>query len=566
MIRVKYSWLIVLLAGLCWGCQETEVLETYEQVKETTQPVPIAFNPYVLSQPEISADTRADLSYLSYIENTNNNNLNYFNFIPCLGFSAGTAKSWGKDKGTAASNNPEYNYRFGRTATNSYIVGVYAFSHGSNNWNAVSSTATANLMTNQPLLRVPKRSGDGFVIINGVDGSGNGYARTLNERSLWDYEPKKYWPIGEKVTFISYYPYQDYEGGQYFRAGVNYPNTGEGKHANEKVQLSGDWYWDPDDPYPQTKYYDDADLTYITPPAAGATGADAFTFKFRQVNNVQKHIDFLLGIKTDLTKENVTDSVRLQLKHTLCGVQFNFEDLGTNWGLQTGQTGPKEIKIKVNSIGFKGLYTKGDVYPDANGNILWKDESLTNYNATEITKYGSDENAYMVTFDDNTGGAIDPPFMMANVDDRPTFTYSSSSGKWTTVNQTSKQIYNKGDFTGSPIYGGNSRGFRYLLLVIPQTVNNNDNAYFVMDYDYSYTWAGANGDEKVSFKHTISKIRLSDSAKSANKTQLFIAGKLLKFKVKITPAGIGMDVQETDWDDALDRQLPVDEKETESGS
>ena len=210
MIRVKYSWLIVLLAGLCWGCQETEVLETYEQVKETTQPVPIAFNPYVLSQPEISADTRADLSYLSYIENTNNNNLNYFNFIPCLGFSAGTAKSWGKDKGTAASNNPEYNYRFGRTATNSYIVGVYAFSHGSNNWNAVSSTATANLMTNQPLLRVPKRSGDGFVIINGVDGSGNGYARTLNERSLWDYEPKKYWPIGEKVTFISYYPYQDY--------------------------------------------------------------------------------------------------------------------------------------------------------------------------------------------------------------------------------------------------------------------------------------------------------------------------------------------------------------------
>lgn len=558
MIRVKYSWLIVLLAGLCWGCQETEVLETYEQVKETTQPVPIAFNPYVLSQPEISADTRADLSYLSYIQNTNTNNLYYFNFIPCLGLKAGTANSWGRDAGTAAGNKAEYNFRFGRTSTNSYIVGVYAFSHGSSSWATVASSATANLMTNQPLLRVPNKTGENsFAAINGLE-SGNGNARKLNQLSHWDYEPKKYWPGNGNVTFVAYYPYQDFVGGDYYRDGTD-------SRPNEHVTLSGVDYWDPDDEN-QENEYDDADLTCITPPAADATGTDAYTFKFRQLNNVQKHIDFLLGIKTDQTKENVTDSVRLQLKHTLCGVQFNFENLGTNWGLQTGQTGPKEIKIKVNSIGFKGLYTKGDVYPDGNGNILWKDESLTNYNATEITKYGSDENAYMVTFDDNTGGDIDAPFMMANVDDRPTFTYSSSSGKWTTVNQTSKQIYNKGDFGGSPIYGGNSRGFRYLLLVIPQTVNNNDNAYFVMDYDYSYTWAGANGDEKVSFKHTISKIRLSDSAKSANKTKLFIAGKLLTFKVKITPAGIGMDVQETDWDDALDRQLPVDEKEIESGS
>ena len=542
MKRLEYIWLHVLLAVLCCGCQEKDILESYEQAKEEVKPVPIAFNPYVLSQPETSADTRADLSYLSYVSGTQKDkNVWYFKFIPCLGLTAGTANRWGE------KSDFKYNYRFGRTATNSYIVGVYAFSHGSSSWATVASSATANLMTNQPLLRVPKwkENGTGLEEINKIV-SNESNAKLLNKLSRWDYEPKKYWPTNvagtSKVTFVSYYPYQDFVRGYYYRDGTE-------SRPNEHVTLSGVEYWDPEDEN-QANVYDDADLTCITPPAANAIGTDAYTFKFRQLNNVQKHIDFLLGIKTDQTKENVTDSVRLQLKHTLCAVQFNFDNLPTDFGLESGQT----MKIVVKSIGFKGLYTKGDVYPDANGNIQWKDDSLANYNSEEITKYGSDDNAYMVEFEENIGKSLKAPFLKANADDRPTFTFSG--GKWTYDYRTREQIYNNGDYGSGTNYGGNSRGFRYLLLVIPQAVGNNENAYFEMNYDLSYTWSGGG---KVSYKDTVARIKLSDSAKSANRTKLFIAGKLLVFKVKITPAGIGMDVQETDWDDALDRQLPVDE-------
>lgn len=552
MIRVKYSWLIVLLAGLCWGCQEIEVLETYEQVKETTQPVPIVFNPYVLSQLETSADTRADLSYLSYIDPTNNadHNLWYFKYIPCLGLKTGTTNTWGGAHNGNDNYNNQYHYRFGRTATNSYIVGVYAFSHNSA-WSSSSSAATANVMTNQPLLRVPSISENGtatdpFEHINEIV-SKNGNARFLNTLSHWDYEPKKYWPIGEKVTFISYYPYQDYVDGTYYRDGTR-------SHANERVTLSGKDYWDTDDVDGNNNHcndvvYPDADLTCITPPAKDAIGINAYTFKFRQLNNVQKHIDFLLGLKTYETK---SDDVQLPLKHTLCAVQFNFDNLPTDFGLESGQT----MKIVVKSIGFKGLYTKGDVYPDANGNIQWKDDSLANYNSEEITKYGSDDDAYMVTFEENLGKSVNPPFMKANADDRPTFTFSG--GKWTYDYRTREQIYNNGDYGSGPNYGGSSRGFRYLLLVIPQAVGNNEDAYFEMNYDLSYTWSGG----KASYKNTVARIKLSDSDKKSggDTSQLFIANKMLVFNVKITPAGIDMDVQETDWEDEEERQLPIEKE------
>ena len=559
---LKHIWLVVLLLVLCWGCQETEVLETYEQVKETLQPVPFSFEPYVMSQQETSANTRADLSYLSYITNsTTDFNLPYFNFIPCLGLNVGTCKTWSKlSDDTNTENDPKYNYRFGLTATNSYIVGVYAFSHSST-WSSSSSAATANVMTNQPLLRVPKPKGNGFENINGFDSNKQGYARALNNISLWDYEPKKYWPVGEKVTFISYYPYQDYVGRTYYRDGT-------GSRANEHVTLSGVEYWDPYETNPPVEY-PEADLTCITPPPADATGTDAYTFKFRQLNNVQKHIDFLLG----LTTYETNTSVALPLKHTLCAVQFNFRDMGS-WTLQSGQKEPKKIEIKVNSIGFKGLYTKGEVYPNADNSAHWG--QLDNYNAEEKTKYGSDEDTYMVTFDDNTGKALNPPFMKPDVDDRPTFTYTGNgtSGSWTYYNRTSSQIYTNGAYNGGVGYGGNSRGFRYLLLVIPQKAQlEEDNttakeSYLVIDYDYSYTWTDptTNTDQKVSFQHTVSKLKLSDSAKKTNKTQLFIANKMLTFNVKITPAGIGMDVEETDWDETVDRQLPIENKETESGS
>lgn len=554
MIRVKYTWLIVLLAALCWGCQETEVLETYEQVKETTQPVPIVLNPYVLSQSETNADTRADLSYLSYIDPTDAAafNLWYFKYIPCLGLKTGTTSTWGQAPQNGDGSNNQYNYRFGRTATNSYIVGVYAFSHSSA-WSSSSSAATANVMTNQPLLRVPSISENGtetdpFEHINEIV-SKNGNARFLNTLSHWDYEPKKYWPVGEKVTFISYYPYQDYVDGTYYRDGTR-------SHANERVTLSGKDYWDTDDVDGNNNHcndvvYPDADLTCITPPAKDAIGINAYTFKFRQLNDVQKHIDFLLGLRTYETKSN---EVQLPLKHTLCGVQFNFEELQK-------PTGVKEMKIIVNSIGFKGLYTKGEVYPiETNNSVNW--DNLDNYNAEEKTKYGSDENAYMVDFKVYTTGVEEAPFMKEGGDDRPRFTYNGS--KWNYIYRTTYQIYKNTEdnknYGAGPDYGGTSRGFRYLLLVIPQAVNNNENAYLEVDYDYSYTWTdpATSTDQKVNFKNTVAKLRLSDLDNNQNTTPLFKANKMLTFNVKITPTGIDMDVKETDWEDEEERQIPIE--------
>ena len=550
--RIIYIVLWAFVAVILQGCQRTELIETYEEVKEKTQQaVPLSFEPYTATSIEASADTRADVSYLTAVDNNGGGRRNYYNSIPSFGAQQGTNSAYSK-AAFGYDYDTRLNYRFGRTAYNSYIVGVYGFAHVCFTWSEAKNTAVANLMTNQPLLRLPNNP-NGYKYDNYYKG---GYANFVPNNSHWDYEPKKYWPNDKyaNVTFITYYPFQDYNGLPYYR-------DGSSSHENADFTLNGTTYKDYNDP---NTPYQDADLTFIEPPLADATGPSAYTFTFRQQNDVQKHIDFLLGIK-ELDERPPGNQVTLNLNHTLCAVQFSFDNIGTNYVGQwkkindAAQEVPDEIKIQVNKIGFEGLYTKGDVYPYKDGDavkIQW--DNLRNYDADDITNYGSDKEAYMVEFEDNSGeGAVDKyPFILARIDDRPTFTYTKTAESWTYQNQTTANIYTKETAGNNRLYGQNSRGFRYLLLVVPQTVNDNDNAKLVVDYDLSYRM----GDDWVIYKNTISKVKLDDNLKDKNKGQLFIAGRMLVFNVRFTPIGIQADAEVVEWpgDEELEVEGEID--------
>lgn len=550
-----YILVCLLLAGIFSACQDTEVLETYEEVKEEVQRnEPFCFNAYISSANEDNATTRANLSYLTSPNQSDVGGTNALKYIPCLGLSLG-------NNGTYGSGGKEpyivYNYdiRHGWTALNSYIVGVYGFAHNDDSWETMVSnnTAVANLMTNQPLLHVPIM--DKYKIDNIQKYNQDQVANPNN--TLWDYEPKKYWPNDKesKVTFIAYYPFQDYEGGDYYR-------NGDESIRNEEVTLSGitykvrynNTYYDPN-PHPE------ADLTCITPPPATKGGSqvigpEAYTFTFQQKKNVEEHIDFMMGLTQVSDGRPSGNQVTLRLKHTLCAVEFDFEleENTTKWGQLTGQGLPEEINIKVNSIGFEGLYTQGDVYPKTDGTFNW----------FNLDNYDDDDNTYMVTFEDNTNGGDRLPWIKAGVDDRPTFNYNGSA--WSKINNTNTLIYNK-EYTDESdtylfkkVYGRNARGFRYLLLVIPQKAQlEEDNttvkkSYLVVNYDFKYKIS--DDDDYVIYKNCIDKVELQDNKKTGDTTQLFCAGKMLVFHVRFSPLGINMDAELMDWDEG---EGPVEE-------
>lgn len=547
MLRFEIIWLVALLVGILTGCSDHEILDTYEEVgdvigvEESETLMPFDFEPYISSQTETSANTRADLNYLSYPANNVGDFRNsHFQFIPSLGIKTGN-NSW---YGSSSS----YNYRFGRTAYNSYMVGVFAYSHGTPDWDIAKASAKANLMTNQPLLRLP-------INPNSTDQYNHD---KIAEKSIWKYTPKKYWPNGDgnKVTFIAYYPFQDYEymedgitRGTYYRDG---DHNGTQKTRNETIVIDGTSYHDP---YNDTTLWPDKDLTCISLPARNATGALSYTFTFKQKDNVKEHVDFLMGITQNQTRKGVADNaaniISLKLCHTLTAVKFNIT-LNENLGLLTGQTAPDGIEVKINSIGLEGLYTQGKVYPYIDGGTTtfnWSNQSVLN------------DPSNLVEFDNNNPGSAKLPFIKANKDDRPTFIYEG--GSWSKDFNTARNIYNndKGDGRkNDDAYGSNSRGYRYMLLVIPQYVEKEPDGSATtpairepkLVVNYSITYEYSDGS-KVHYLNQIDKIPLTDFGESS---ALFKPGKMLTFNVKFNLRGIQMDAEMMEWDEG---EGPVEE-------
>ena len=548
---------MMLLTYCLWGsCSENEVVESYEEIQDS-KPVPISFEPYYISATEEEASTRAYLSYLTYYANTSSDpwGVGYFKYIPYYGYKGGDSSSWGTG----------FN-RFGSAAYNSYIVGLFAYSH-SNLWNNDRSSATANIMTNQPLFCFAKP---------GKKPVWN--TSTYTSDTYWKYGPKKYWPNGQKVTFIAYYPFQDYAK---LADGVTegpYYLDGERSRKNDDITIDGVTY---EDPYKDTTERRETDLRNIQVPALDAAqGAPSYTFTFTQKEDVRQHVDFLMGITSNQTKSNVdgNGNITLNMRHTLCAVRFNFIAGSIQQRTPDDQTLPTSMEAIINKVGLEGLFTEGDVYPEGDhdsASIVWTNQRKPNSDPQYSSASTADAqkgyySTYMVDFDiDAVGDGEYYPYdaFKNHYDERPVFTLSGSTISG--VHHTAANIYHNQDnnFTNNKSTG---RGFRYLLLVIPQTAEAmvddvEKDAYLVVDYDMTCTYSDG---QKVVYNGTQQKIKLKDPVNNNGvKTgNLFKAGKMLTFNVTMNLNGIGMDVQETDWDDALDRQLPVDEKETESGS
>lgn len=552
-IRFENIWLIVLLVGILTGCTDHEILDTYEEVgdvvrlEEEETLMPFDLEPYISSQTEATADTRADLNYLTYpSDNTGSYRISHFQYIPALGVKIGT-------NGWYGGNSANYNYRFGRTAYNSYMVGVFAYSHGTTDWDTAKASAEANLMTNQPILRLPNNP------IN--DPSKNYTQDNLNTASVWKYTPKKYWPNGDgnKVTFIAYYPFQDYKTMEDGSAGTYYRN-GEGTTSNpissNPIIIDGKSHYDP---WNDGTLYSNVDLTCIKPPYADAdgnfentSGSSAYTFIFKQKNNVREHIDFLMGITQNQTRKGVADNaankISLKLCHTLTAVKFNIT-LNEDLGLLEGQTAPTRIEAIINSIGLEGLYTQGKVYP-----YIENGTTKFNWNNQQFQDAPFDNNlSNLVEFDVNNTGTVQYPFIKANQDDRPTFVYDGST--WTKDYNLDVNIYNnhKNGVGASDKYGENSRGYRYMLLVIPQYVEKEPDGSattpairepkLVVNYTVKYTYSDGSA---VYYPDQKSSLPLKDFSDGG---ALFKPGKMLTFNVKYNLYGIQMDATMADWDE-----------------
>lgn len=495
---------------LC-GCSEHEVLNSYEEIKEQREElVPLSFAPYICSNIEAEASTRADLNYMSTIFANGDYATSAFNYFP-----------WYKDvnnysKQIKISNSQDY-YRKGTVESNSYIVGLYGYySHNFDTNTAISWTGenglandpnlTSNFMTNQPLLHTA-----------GKPNSGN-----AQYTDIWEYSPLKYWPNTTdnkaKVTFISYYPFQDFEGNEYHRDGTN----------------------------------GNADLTCITPPAPGAKGADAYTFIFEQHKEVGDHVDFLLGIKNDVTKQKVGDStpLNLKLRHSLCAVAFDLR--ATKF---VPDNANYQVEYVIKSVKLEGLYGKGKAYPVIDGNdftIHWD-------------VLGDNNTYYMLKFEDyaeylNGGSSVNPFFDGSERRYRRQFFYHNSSNN-------SVGLSNLG-YT----YAGNSKGMKMLMLVIPQTVGKDGegDAYLVINYDLKYTYNPNSENEVVNvFTNNEEKIKLQDDKKDKTTSQLFVAGKFLTFNIRFTgPKNIKMDAVVSNWDDIEEYEMstdPVDDEDEGGG-
>ena len=504
-INILWALLFIL-----WGCSDSEIITSYEEVKEVmSPPVPIIFSPYVGTAQEEAA-TRADLNFLS----SYGNDIRYRN-IPFKGEQRNT------------------NRRLGHLAYNNYIVGVYGFFHKGSDWATDTNEANidnlnADFMTNQPLLHEWKDNTVG---------------------PYWTYSPTKYWPNNnaaggtngysthtDKVTFISYYPFQDYEGGEYYKDGTGtsttdpiatLPTTGTAVTPQDGI---GYWTFPNNNTYKQRNNIKLDDC--IIPPAKDGNGVDAFTFSFQQKENVNEHIDFLMGINNDLTKQSVTNSVTLNLKHTLCLVRFkvNFypRQAASNEYLDEM---PSSLEWEVNSVTLTGMYDKGTVKPVIeNGNVsfdwqLDKNKNKVNY---EVFTHASKEN--------NKNNRLYPAYFS-------NFTLNTGYDPSKPINNNNHKYIPQGEnSTGSLSFYTNlqGEGFKWFILALPQ--ESTDDTYIDIDYNLTYTYSGGNEPKTVVYPHCKEHIKVPNTVK-------FLGGKYLEFTLNFYLKGIKMDAQLIDWDE-----------------
>ena len=500
--RLIYILLSISIASLWVGCSDQEILTTYEEVKEAAAPVPLSFTPYISSNVSTEVTTRADLNYLNniYLDGSGQAKSNFY-FFPWFNESAAIGKSWDEvsiDYHVGAKSDL-LDYRFGNFINNSYIVGLYGY-HGMEgetqlDWDAMkyNTNLTSNFMTNQPLLHTA---------------SGNN----------WNYTPLRYWPNSTnkdaKVTFVSYYPFQDFKERT---TGIddNGIITGNGYYRDGSSLVNGGHL---------------ADLTCITPPAKDAKGKAAYTFTFKQHKKIEDHVDFLLGINPDITKQNVGTGIGLTLKHALCGVMF---DLRSNGVTAPGAT---SVTIKVNSVSLEGLYGKGKVYPTSSG-VVWEDlEDKTTYTFAFTPENVSDifHNEFNSIIFNNTTIRYNRRLIYENIK-------GANGGGVGIVN---------GVNLANSDFVENARGMKYMMMVIPQKVNDNSDAFLVVNYDITYNYGGSNA---IVYKNNEEKIKLKDEKKKSGEgdtSQLFIAGKIIAFNIIFdSPKAITMDAELMDWDE-----------------
>lgn len=460
--KLLYIGILVANALLFAACGDHEQISSYEEIIEADL-VPMLFTPYVGTNTDDEATTRADVNYLSYLRSGNTYGMDVFNQFPWFN---PTTKEYSQQT-----------FRFGNYG-NSYIVGMYGF-YGQNSWDDKDDESlTANFMTNQPLLHTSS--------------------------SQWEYSPLRYWPNtqGAKVTFVSYYPFQDYEGKEYFQDGLN---------------------------------------NCIVPPGNNAVGPSSYKFTFTQKEELDKQVDFLLGINTDVTKQSVSSgNINLNLRHTLCAVAFDIRT-GSIKQLEDGTSFSGDVRYEINSISLEGLYGKAKVYPtyeDSKVVINWDE-------------YENDNTKYTLAFNDAS--------MFNNKFTRPTFdgdqqrinraalyNNDKNSSKGTVIIDGNTINY------GSDIYGAsNSRNMKYLMLVIPQKAEtdkdgNLKDSFLTVNYDFSYTVDG----QKFVYKNCEEKIKLSDTQfqEKTYRGQLFRPGVFVTFNIRIQGLkSILMDAYMEEW-------------------
>ena len=501
MYRFFYLYLLLMFF---YGCTDSEVILTHDNVKDSVSPTPIMFSPYVGSSLVDSVSTRADLNLLS----SYGNDIRYRN-IPFLGEQRNT------------------NRRLGHSAYNNYIVGVYGFWHDGSNWETDKDKAglQADFMTNQPLLHLWKNNTTG---------------------PYWTYSPLKYWPNNsasggsngystetDKVTFISYYPFQDYSGGEYYKDGTGTSTTepiATLKHNSPTKPADGIEYLT----FQNTdanKTKNNLDLTCITPPAKDATGEAAYTFGFQQKAETKDHLDFMIGINQDVTKQDIGSNVTLNLRHALCLVRFkvNFYPVQTSSNTYI-DVKPTSVEWEVNSVTLTGMYDKGTVKPVIeNGNVTfdWELDENEPQKSYQVFTHDTKENDknkrfypyYYTQITENAG--YDPSKPIAGNNKK----YIIKSGTENATGSLSFYTNQQGE------------GYKWFILALPQTAN--EDTYIDVDYDFTYTY---DDDDIVVYKGCKEHIKVPNNVN-------FQSGKYLEFTLNFYLHTITMDATMADWDE-----------------
>ena len=534
--RFAILWLLTPLFIL-FGCSESEVLTTFEEVREMTEQVPITFSTYLNTTKEESATTRADYQYFTYYHSKSQTWI--YKDIPFLGETRGNDK------------NGENWVKVGHSAYNNYIVGLYAFYHQGSDWNTEKDNPKlqADFMFNQPLLHLWDE-----------------YAEA-GTPPYWHYEPLKYWPnnkkesdaqTGEgynpdnqsdKVTFISYYPFQDFvEKGKeadldnlvttgFYRDGsgssttsridwINHAprNVSNPLSSKSNASYGGDYRtFDP-----ATITLQNKNLTYIEPPKAvddsgqKITGEGAYTFGFEQTADVREHIDFMIGVNKDETKRNLTeDGVRLKLRHTLTAVFFitSFDPTRDTNNKYLKDNVPTHVEWKINYIKLTNLKYKGTVAPvvDESGNNIsfpWKLEN--------------DRTTYTI-FNDGTVY----PYYISDI------SYTSSTDTYSYASKSS--------LSGWDVYNNNNgAGYKWIILALPQELKtnskyDNENTYVDVNYDLTYT---CKDGKKVIYNNCYEHLIIKNPSRF---TEAW--GKSLAIQLVFRLNGVNMDAEIMEWDE-----------------